>query len=842
MSPRPSSLPITRRLFRSVGFCLIAAFALGVWAQDDVPEVVRSLLDQAARAADAGRTDDALDLYRQARELGPQVVQVYVDQGALLARTDDLAAALEAFEGGLRIAPDARDLGFNAAVAALRLGKVDTAVKHISSVVKTHPRDVDARLLQASALERLDRHQDALDALIAADRLAPGNSRILYRLGNQYQRSGDLESSVEAYRQAIRKDKKLLPAHFNLGAVLFELGRLDEAREAYEIALEPIDQAFRKGETVDPVNALAYRNLGAIHLQASDYVRAVDAYAKARQLAPSDAQVLYNLGFAHYQLSQWDAAREAYERALMQDDDLPVAYLHLGQIALRKKEFVEAVARLEAGVPRLDGDQQVEALRALARAYRETGRAGDAETAYRRVLDASGDDPRILLALGRLAREGGRTGEARTLLERARKSAPDDVEVGLELAGVLGQTDDTTAQKALYGELLASSGDSAASGNRALLRVRLALALLELAEGHGEAAAGHLEQLSDAKALDDESRAVVAALRGVLRAEDGDLDGARKLLRQASDSRSVAAADALAVVDALAGRGADAVKVLEASLAQADGSTPVGSALTLDTGLLLWSLGRHGDARPHLETAFAAAPDEPALRAAMGDLALRDGDLWRAVEHLGRAEELCRAGGGRAAPSADTGRVFQVQLAGSGGDEALCKWVEQAVGATRVAAAVDMLPGALAGRADARATRSLVEASLTGPLGGELRAAALFVRGTLRLDAGENAAAAQDLSGAVDGALPAPLRPHAHNNLGVAYARLGRHEEARQQLEAARSAQATTLPSTLNLAILYDDYLDDGRRALGLYDDYLRGRGGRSEAKAWADRLRELYP
>ena len=456
------------------------------------------------------------------------------------------------------------------------------------------------------------------------------------------------------------------------------------------------------------------------------------------------------------------------------------------------------------------------------------------------MLDASGDDPQILLALGRLAREDDRMDETRSLLERARRAAPDNVEVGLELAGVLGQTDDTDAQKALYGELLAAHSGS---GGPELLRVRLALALVELAEGDAGEATEHLEKLSDAKGLDDESRAVVAALRGVLRADTGDLEGARKLLRQATNSTSVAAADALAVIDALAGRGDDAVKVLQASLAAADPNTPVGSALRLDTGLLLWSLGRHDEARPHLQAAFRSAPDEPALRAAVGDLALRDGDLWRAVEHLGRAEDLCRRGGGRAASSADTGRVFQVQLAGSNGADVLCDWVERAVGATRVAAALDTLPGALLGRADGRATLSLVEAALTGPLGNDLRATALFVRGSLRLASGQNAAAAQDLSGAVDGGLPQSLASHAQNNLAVAYARLGRHEEARQLLEASRATQATSQPATLNLAILYDDHLDDGRRALGLYDNYLRGGGRRAtDARAWAGRLRELYP
>ena len=288
-----SSRPATARVSRStcaqlIVVTLLAALAVSspTAAQDDVPEVVRSLLEQATRAAGAGRTEDALELYRQARELGPQVVQVYVDQGALLAGTGEFEAALESFQAGLRIEPDDRDLGFNAAVAALRLNRFDVAAGHARRVVENHPRDVDARLLQASALDRLNRHAEALSALQAADNLAPGNPRILYSLGNQYQRTGQAEQAVDAYRQAVRKDKKLLPAHFNLGAVLFELGRLDEALAAYEIALAPIDDAFRKGQAVDPVNALAYRNLGAIHLQASAFQKAVQALSKARQLAP----------------------------------------------------------------------------------------------------------------------------------------------------------------------------------------------------------------------------------------------------------------------------------------------------------------------------------------------------------------------------------------------------------------------------------------------------------------------------------------------------------------------------------------------------------------------------
>jgi Flp pilus assembly protein TadD len=154
-----------------------------------------------------------------------------------------------------------------------------------------------------------------------------------------------------------------------------------------------------------------------------------------------------------------------------------------------------------------------------------------------------------------------------------------------------------------------------------------------------------------------------------------------------------------------------------------------------------------------------------------------------------------------------------------------------------------MLPAALARRSDPRAARSLVEAALTSPLGADLRAAALFVRGTLRLNAGDVAGAAQDLSGAVDGALPSAFVAHAHNNLGIAFARLGRGPEALEQMETARKASGTAQAATLNLAILYDDELDDGRRALGLYDAYLRGGGGRSgEVREWADRLRELYP
>src|SRR5437016_13329857 len=108
---------------------LLAVFPLR--AQDDLPEVARSLMEDAERARDARRIDDAIAKYRRVIEVAPQLASAYVNLGALQHNQGKIEDAYRTFATGVERAPADRTLLSNAAATALELGKSDEALKYV---------------------------------------------------------------------------------------------------------------------------------------------------------------------------------------------------------------------------------------------------------------------------------------------------------------------------------------------------------------------------------------------------------------------------------------------------------------------------------------------------------------------------------------------------------------------------------------------------------------------------------------------------------------------------------------------------------------------------------------
>ena len=816
-------------------------------AQQEVPEVVRELLAEGDRHRAAGRFDQAVASYREARRLGPGVLEVFTPLGALHVARGELEVALEIFGAGLEIAPRDRQLLFNAAVMAMRLDRLDEALGLVERALEVRRNDAAAQSLHGAVLSRLDRPREALTALESAARIAPGDPQILFRLGNLHYQLQQREQAIEAFRKAIKKDRKLLRAHYNLGAVLVEMGRYDEALAAYRVALEPHEAAFAAGESVDASHARAYQNLGAIHFQREEWQQALDAYGKAVRLDPELTGALYNLGFIHFRLDQLDAAEKAYQSALALDPELPLAYLHLAQIHRRRGELEAAVRWLDEGLPRLkESAPRLEALRVLAQCQVSLGRIEESEKAYRALLEVAPEDLAARLELGRLLARTGRAEEARSELERVRRAAPENLDASLELAALAraeGRTDDLTA---LYEEVVRRAGGGQ------IWPVRLNLALVYLRQGALGNARGHLEALSRLKPPPGQpsngypgsgERKLIATLHGLLLALDGDLAGARKRLTAVSsrDAGFVAAADLLAVLEILQGS-ADSVSTesLTGSYSRLAGGT-LGPMARANLGQALWLARRPGDARAHLEAAAEAFPQWLSVQAALGDIALGEKRYRDAIRQLTRAERLC---GESISPlGSEIPDVFSATVGGSAdGTGRLCERLARSLALARVGAALEDLVPALRGGRGLDGVRSLAARALAGELEAGPHAVALYVRGTALLGLGSDQAARRDLASAVAGELPEVLRAMAYNNLGVARLRLGKLEEAKAAFETARTGASPFAGATLNLGILLHDHAERPREALDRYREYLATSGRRRrEVESWIERLEKIY-
>lgn len=101
------------------------------------------------------------------------------------------------------------------------------------------------------------------------------------------------EAAVRAYQRALMNDPSRLDARINLGRLLHELGRYDEAERAY------------RGNGADPEpDPLLQYNLGVLLDDMERKSEAVDAYEAALRTDPDFADCHYNLALLYEELNE----------------------------------------------------------------------------------------------------------------------------------------------------------------------------------------------------------------------------------------------------------------------------------------------------------------------------------------------------------------------------------------------------------------------------------------------------------------------------------------------------------------------------------------------------------
>jgi len=426
-------------------------------------------MEDAEHARELGRTDDAIAKYERVIQVAPSLASAYANLGALYFKEGKVEAAYRTFVAGVKNAPADRTLLSNAAATAQQLGMSAEALSYADRAVEMNRRDPALFAVRATILRSLGRNEEALAALQQAVALDPNDAKVQFSLGNALFQLGRKEEAINAFGHATTLDRGMLRAWYNLGAALFETGHYDDALSAYKMALAPIDQAFAKGENVDPINGRAYANLGAIYLKQQQWPQAVEAYEKALRLQPNDTAVHYNLGFIYFTTGKNERAEAEYRRALAGDATLPLAYLHLGEIAMHRGDFDSALRQFRSGMATFDNEQKTLALRLTGRIDRKQSHLTEAAAALDEAAKLAPDNLDVVRERALVARDAGDLALERSLLERL-LAKRDDAALRTELAIVALRQNDLDAARKLADALPANiraalAGQSAVDRN-----------------------------------------------------------------------------------------------------------------------------------------------------------------------------------------------------------------------------------------------------------------------------------------------------------------------------------------------------------------------------------------
>jgi protein O-GlcNAc transferase len=130
--------------------------------------------------------------------------------------------------------------------------------------------------------------------------------------GNQQKAAGNFAAAVASYQRALEIDPGYLPARYNLGLVLHQMHRLQEAEAQFRLVIE-----------ANPRDTEALCHLGTLLSARGDHAEAVRRFDDALQLAPADPILWMSLGQTHALAGALDQTLRCFETALRLKPDDP---------------------------------------------------------------------------------------------------------------------------------------------------------------------------------------------------------------------------------------------------------------------------------------------------------------------------------------------------------------------------------------------------------------------------------------------------------------------------------------------------------------------------------------
>lgn len=309
-------------------------------------------MNRAITAQQQGDPKTAIDEYRKALNLNPDLPEAHANLGAALAATGQFDEAIEEDKRALSAAPDQTAVRMNLALAYYKKGDMRAARPEFEAVHLARPQDISAALLLGYTELKLGDSKDAVEML------AP------------------LEAGHEANTDF----------EFVLASALIDSGKEEDG-------LTRMEQVARATNSAD-----SWVIAGSTRLHRKEFKEAGTDLDAALLLDSSIAGLYTMAGQARDAVGETDGASQAFKAALKADPKDFTANLYLGAILLKQGDVEGAGPLLETAIELQPGMPQ--ARLQMARLDAMTGKTAEAAAALEELekADPKWLDPHVELA------------------------------------------------------------------------------------------------------------------------------------------------------------------------------------------------------------------------------------------------------------------------------------------------------------------------------------------------------------------------------------------------------------------------------------------------------------
>lgn len=293
------------------------------------------------------RYKDAIQRYEVALKFAPDNAALLYNMGAALMKTGDQFSAAEYFKKAAssdKIGEIAHRAYSKLGVLFTEMGSFDLAEKYLKQAVSVRPNDPVNRYNLGIAYLRQKKNELAIEEFIKAEEFGAKDALMLENLGDAYSALKDYDRSISAFQRLLDVNSRNVRILSRVAEIYYEKGELDKALAAFGkvTMIEPATENAR----------IAYLNMGNILDDAGRFDEAIEAYNKALAINPKDSDAYYNLGLAYKHADKPELAVQSWKKGsdLNRDDPknlIAVAdfYYEKNMFDLAEREYETAIAR-----------------------------------------------------------------------------------------------------------------------------------------------------------------------------------------------------------------------------------------------------------------------------------------------------------------------------------------------------------------------------------------------------------------------------------------------------------------------------------------------------------------
>ena len=305
------------------------------------------------------RLNEAEVAYRTVLSLNPNYQGAWFNMGTNSIRQDDLPAAIANYKSEMLLYPSARTM-VQIGRAYADLGKIDSAAFAYEDAIKTDsknaaaymrlghlykdrgdiakaieyatigldldPENLDYKYIIGSLLLLNEEPKVSLPFFRAVTSKRPWHywahhnlGQALYRIGDEDQGQYYMDMAkelqkgiqeVENWRNLAKMNPDQLMLWVNLGNSLKNMGRIQEAKDAFLVAL-----------SISPMSFALQNNIANLYLMDGDTVQAINRYKTILSFDSTLVDIWLNLGVAHASSGRKNDARQAWIKGPEYDSD-----------------------------------------------------------------------------------------------------------------------------------------------------------------------------------------------------------------------------------------------------------------------------------------------------------------------------------------------------------------------------------------------------------------------------------------------------------------------------------------------------------------------------------------